>query len=123
MTVFRYQDNEGRGPFKPGMTERWLVDHGSKPVGLINELGVWRVRLAMETFVRKHQEIHNFGFGCESLDDIFRWFTPSERRTLDRLGYQLVAMLADDLVARNPNEVLFARRRPLSRRAVILAIE
>ena len=122
MTIFRYQDDEGRGPFRPGMTERWLVDHESKPVGLINERGVWGVRGAIDRFIRLNRMPHQFGFGCETLDCLFRWFTQDERKTLNDLGYRIVAMMGDRILG-NQNEVLFARRLPLSRRAVILTIE
>jgi len=123
MTVFRYQDNEGRGPFKPGMTERWLVDHESKPKGLIQRIGPHGVRFAINCFVRKHAEIHNLGFGCATIDGLFRWFTREERIMLHGFGYRMVAMQVDGIVAENDDEIIFARRMPLSRRAVRLFIE
>lgn len=124
MTIFRYQDDEGRGPFRPGMTDRWLVEHEGKPVGLINGLGIDRLRRHVAAFSTMFPGVEfHYGFGCASLDGLFRWFTPGERRTLGQLGYHLVAMKADRVVAGNQNEFLFARRRPLRERAVILTIE
>lgn len=124
MTVFRYQDNEGRGPFKPGMTERWLVDHESKPVGLIEQVGFGDLHRHAAAFLRCYpgQEFH-YGFGCRSIEHLFRWFTPEERQKLTSLGYHLVAMIADRIVTSNDYEVMFARFRPLWKRAVILNIE
>lgn len=123
MTIFRYQDDEGRGPFRPGMTDRWLVEHEGKPNGLVLELGPSGLRCAINCFAKKHREIHNLGFGCVSIDGLFKWFTREERETLKMLGYDLVAMQVDGVVAENRDEVLFARRRPLCRRAVILTLE
>lgn len=124
MTIFRYQDDEGRGPFRPGMTERWLVDHESKPVGLINERGIDRVRHHVAAFSAMHPGVDfHYGFGCASLNGLFRWFTSEERQKIAALGYHLVAMIADRAVCGNRSEILFARRRPLNQRAVILTIE
>lgn len=124
MTVFRYQDNEGRGPFKPGMTERWIVERESKPVGLVHQIGLHELRRHIASFSRMfpHNEFR-YGFGCRSIDRLYRWFTPEERRNIAALGYHLVAILAEHVIVANNDEVMFARTRPLHQRAVILAIE
>lgn len=121
ITIFRYQDNDGRGPFKPGMTDRWLVDHKSKPIGLI-EVDPMKVRRAIYMFSKLNRGEHHFGFGCKTLDDLFRWFIPEERKYLKTLGYQIVSVRGH-LILGNESEVLFSRRYPLKDKAVTLTIE
>lgn len=121
ITIFRYQDDEGRGPFKPGMADRWLVDHESKPIGLI-EMDPMKVRRAIYSFAKLNRGEHHFGFGCKSLDDLFQWFIPDERKRLKKLGYQIVSVLGHQILG-NESEILFSRRLPLAIRAVILSIE
>lgn len=124
MTIFRFQDDEGRGPFKPGVTDRWLVEHEGKPVGLIQQIGLHELRKLVVAFstMFPHREFH-YGFGCRSIDGLYRWFTAEERRKMASLGYHLVTMIADHAVAGNRDEIMFARILPFNQRAVILKLE
>lgn len=111
--ILRIQDAEGRGPYKPGMSSRWTDDHGDPPPP------TW-----MEEFgdiTRQCADDEYLGCGCRTLDQLFKWFTPTERVRLRRLGYQIVVMWADRVIAESVNQIVFARKKPLAMGATVIA--
>jgi len=87
MRIYRIQDKQGRGPFKPGFSDKWLEDRDDwdalKPwydeMGPVHRLGIAGMSM---------------GIGCRSLDQLRRWFSAGEYLTLLRHGYQAVGMNA-----------------------------
>ena len=83
--IYRIQDKDGRGPWKPGFSHRWVEirpDH--------NNLPAW-----YEEFGPLHNYIsygEHCGSGCKTIDQLRRWFTKSEYRTLLKYGYRAVRM-------------------------------
>src|SRR5207247_592614 len=90
--VFRVQDKDGRGPWKPGFSHRWVEDREDhdKLVPWYTEFGRVDRRAIYGMAV---------GSGCRTLEQLRRWFTPSEYRTLRRLGYQAVRLKAGRILA------------------------
>lgn len=104
LTVYRVQDDEGRGPFRPGFLRHWFEDRESYPPSFVEWFGDPRPHL---------RPGESAGCGCRSMEQLARWFKPSELRTLADFGYRVVRLDADRVIGENDNEVLFARRRPL----------
>ena len=107
-TVYRVQDSNGHGPFKPGFSKRWVEyrpDH-EQLLSWIQEFGFGCVRglLAKETA----------GCGCRDLEQLRRWFTRNEYRELLRLGYQAVEMDVERVFAEGPTQCVFGRAMPLN---------
>jgi len=103
--VFRVQDAEGRGPYRPGMSQHWVDSSGPPPPP------TW-----MQEFgdIRHHCGPNEcMGCGCRDLTQLAKWFTPTEQRRLEALGYQIVSMWVDRIVAESENQVVFVRRQPL----------
>lgn len=106
-SVFRFQDSDGRGPFRPGFSKYWIDDDG--PCLLppyTEEFGVAIVG-AM------HATKMHCGCGCRTLEQLNKWFTPSEQRKLRNFGYSIVSIDIDRVIAESENQVVFARRKPL----------
>ncbi len=106
VTVFRVQDADGRGPFRPGMTVRW-IDADDKPPTWMAEFGddlIDRLGAAGEVF----------GSGVRTLASLERWFNGVERMRLADLGYRLVSVPGCRVLAESENQVVFGRVRPLS---------
>lgn len=61
------------------------------------------------------------GCGCVSLEQLSKWFTDRELERLHGLGYRLVMIWADRIIAESTNQVVFTRKRPLAQGATILA--
>jgi hypothetical protein len=106
--VVRIQDHDGRGPFKPGFSHVWCDTEGDP------QLPPWFQEFpGLLQKVRKAAETHHVGCGCRSVEQIERWFTPTERVRLSILGYKLVSMEVDRVLAESKNQVVFLREKPL----------
>jgi hypothetical protein len=105
-TIFRVQDLEGRGPFKPGVSSQW-VEYRDDYENLI-------------PYFVEFPEIKEFkrgrlalGCGCKTIDQLRRWFNQSEYTTLRILGYHAVIMNVDKILAESDIQCVFSRKRPL----------
>lgn len=110
--LFRVQDREGRGPYRPGFSEKWAdyeaVDHYCPPYFV--EMG-W----SLASIPLRFTDGWHGGCAFASLDDLYRWFAPKERTNLDALGYRINRVRADRIIARTPTQVVFECRKPLAR--------
>ena len=106
LVVLRIQDADGRGPWQPGFSRRWVEDrpdHENLPPWFV-EFG----RVDKLALVGEH-----VGSGCRTLEQLRRWFTPTEYATLRRFGYRAVRMAAGRLLAESDKQCVFGRARPL----------
>jgi len=55
---------------------------------------------------------HFIGCALENMSQFRKWFTSSETRRLHMLGYRLVKMSVDVVLAASENQLVFSRRRP-----------
>ncbi len=107
LVVFRIQDVAGRGPWKPGFSRRWVEDRPDHDYLLPWFVEFGRVeRLAL---VGEH-----VGCGCKTLEQLRRWFLPSEYATLLRYGYRAVRMEVGRILAESDRQCVFGRSKPLS---------
>ena len=112
--ILRIQDAEGRGPYRPGMSQHWVDDHGPPPPPpIFVEFGA--------DIVNRCGPDECMGCGFRTLDQLHKWFTKSELRKMKALGYQLVVLWVDRIIAESPHQVVFARKKPLAHSATILA--
>lgn len=112
--LYRVQDKEGRGPFKPGFSRHWIDadsdQHWQQDV--ISAFGLaWRDEIPRGWWC---------GCACRSLDGIGKWFLPKECARLKEFGYFLVRLDADKIIRENDEQVIFARRQPLTRGVSVL---
>lgn len=104
--VYRVQDKDGRGPWKPGFSDRWVEDrddHDNLPPFMyefVNALDHAIIGMV-------------FGCGCRTLVQLQRWFTPTEYATLKELGYECVKMEVGRILAESDIQCVFERNKPL----------
>jgi len=105
--VFRVQDADGRGPWKPGFSHRWVEDRPDHEnlIPWFNEFGDVRERAIYGMVM---------GCGCRTLDQLRRWFTPSEYKTLLGFGYQAVKMQIGRVLAESDIQCVFECSKPLN---------
>lgn len=104
--IYRIQDENGRGPFKPGFSKNWIQereDHFNL-VPWIYEFG------PVHEDVMSHEVS---GCGCKTIDQLKRWFNEDEYKTLLGYGYKSVKMSVDRVLAESNIQVFFANSRPL----------
>lgn len=113
MKVFRVQDADGRGPFKPGFTATWLDD--------VRDFSLPSVIQEFPKVIRLIQEKPgHYGCACRDEEQLRRWFTPAELVRLQILGYRVVSMEADEVLAESANQLVFRRSRPLNEDAEVV---
>lgn len=113
--VYRVQDAEGRGPFKPGMSHRWV-----EPRDDHDKLLPWPLE-----FGAIHKKLYSWehaGSACTQLKDLRRWFTESEYETLVKLGYRAVRLEGARILARSETQVFFGRAKPHAQDAEEVAL-
>jgi hypothetical protein len=110
MIIYRVQDSEGRGPWRPGFSDKWVEDrddYGALPPWPIEFPGL-HAELTASLVMGKH-----VGCGCVSLEQLRRWFRPTEIRTLKRYGYHAVQMQVSRILAASDSQCVFERMVPL----------
>lgn len=106
--VFRVQDREGRGPWKPGFSDRWVEDRTDEEFAALCPFPLGVMLSLRAAAGRRHM-----GYACETLDQLRRWFRPGEYQTLLRFGYRAVKLDVDNVLARSDSQCCFVRSRPL----------
>lgn len=109
--IYRIQDADGRGPYKPGFSDCW-VDPDNDGRNCPQEIPPKQLRDMIRLAASKGWGV-NFGFGFRTMDQLGRWFTPTERIKLATLGYCAVEMEVDVIIAETESQVLFCRKAPL----------
>ena len=105
-TIYRVQDKDGRGPFKPGFSHKWIKVRAAH-----DDLKPWFSEFG--AINRKVRSGFRCGSACLSISKLRIWFTREEYATLQSLGYQAVKMDAD-ILAESFSQCFFERERPLA---------
>lgn len=113
IVLFRIQDKDGRGPYKPGFSKEWsemrcLVPEPKQPPFMEEFPG------SVEKIYRHHQK--NGGhFGCafQSMEQLKNWFTESEIEKLYRHGYSIVKIQPDAIIEQSENQTVFWCKKQL----------
>ncbi len=108
MNVYRIQDKDGRGPWKPGFSHKWVEDRDD-----LDNLPPWYVEFGpIHTRAYTWESV---GSACRTVEQLRRWFTRSEYGTLIRHGYQAVKMDASRILAASDIQCVFTRsNKPLN---------
>jgi hypothetical protein len=107
MHVYRVQGVDGRGPWRPGFSERWI--EADAPADRLTETIFDLVPL---DGLRRLPLGFDYGCACRSLDALMHWFTPIERERLAALGFSPVRLVIDVVVVESATQLLAGRRRP-----------
>lgn len=115
MSIYRVQDADGRGPWRPGFSHHWIDDDA--PPGRLTETVMDLMPLGD---IRRLPSGMHYGCGCRSLHSLMSWFSRVERQRLQSLRYRVVVMRVDEILRESDWQVFFARRRPLSEGATVI---
>lgn len=111
MKVYRVQDKEGRGPFKPGLTRHWLIYNKGK-----DKLIPWYAGMNSEQIKALLSGRGAIGTACISIKDLCKWFSKKEYSTLLKHGYRSIYLdiNEEDVLFKDDNQILFNRDIPLN---------
>lgn len=104
MIIYRIQDKEGRGPFRPGFSESWIEDRDDH-----DNLLPWN----LEFGVLMVADWEIVACGCRSKKQLRRWFSRVEYYRLLSLGYASVTLTPSRILAESKIQCVFARVIPL----------
>lgn len=107
-SIFRIQDKDGRGPWKPGFSHKWVEDRAD-----LENLIPWPLQFGMGV-LKKAIAGMSLGCGCRSTEQLRKWFTPSEYQTLLKYGYHAVKMDAVLILAESDIQCVFKRVKLLN---------
>ncbi|MCK0507967.1 hypothetical protein [Aromatoleum anaerobium] len=113
--IYRIQDSDGRGPWKPGFSRLWVEDRDDHDLLIpwYQEFG----QVHLRAIVGMH-----IGCGCRSEDQLRRWFTQTEYARLVEYGYRAVRMPVGRILAESNIQCVFERAKPLRRDVVPFAL-
>ena len=107
--VYRVQAFDGRGPWRPGFSQRWI--DGDAPADRLTETAM--DLLPIEVWPSLPADMVH-GSACRTLDGLMRWFTPKERAALAALGFHPVQLTVDVVHAESPWQLLVGRKQPFA---------
>jgi hypothetical protein len=116
-TVYRVQDADGRGPWKPGFSKVWVED---RPEAEYARLKPWPLELGPV----HHNALYgaHTGCGCTSLEQLRLWFLPVEYRRLLHYGYQAVQLSAGRILGESEIQCVFERAAPLNQDVKVIEL-
>lgn len=106
-TVYRIQDKDGRGPFKPGFSKEWVIDRPD-----LDNLPPWFIE-----FGRLDKQVlsgETSGSACRDTEQLRRWFTKPEYKKLKKLGYKAVKMEVNRIIAESDIQCFIGRAKPFN---------
>jgi len=107
--VYRVQAEDGRGPWRPGFSHRWI--DGDAPADRLTETIMDLMPIAQLSSLPRTM---HYGCACRSLDGLLRWFTPIERERLERFGFYPVRLSVDRVLVESPWQMLIGRELPFA---------
>lgn len=105
-TVYRVQDAEGRGPYRPGFSHTWKdPEHDFRNPSIFDDFPTFNPRRLP----------NGFAYGCafRTIGHLTDWFSSRELGRLALMGYRVVQIDVENIIAESPRQVIVARRRPL----------
>lgn len=106
-TIYRIQDADGRGPWKPGFSRFWVEDRADHDLLIpwYREFG----RVDGNAIVGMA-----VGCGCRTPEQLRRWFIPTEYSRLVAYGYRAVQMDVGRILAESSIQCVFERAKRLN---------
>ena len=104
--VYRVQDEQGRGPYKPGFSQEWVEDRPD-----LDNLRPYYAEMPGVLSKRSRFEASHVGCACKTIEQLERWITKSEYLTLRRYGYQAMRLVVDRILGESETQCIFERER------------
>lgn len=112
--VYRIQDKQGRGPFRSGLTMKWLEKDKNLPPYYFE---------FPDLDLHAETNPNDFvGCACLHMEQLRKWFTPNEYQTLAKLGFKAVRLEVDQILRQSENQCVFSRAKRFNKNAVVMTL-
>ena len=111
MHIYRIQDKFGRGPFKPGINQKWIKEKRSNA-----DFPPFYIEFTDLPF------LPGMGCGCKDIETLRKWFSEDEYLALRNLGYEAVKLKVDKIMANGKNQCVFVRKTKFNKGAEVFAL-
>lgn len=115
--IYRIQDKDGRGPYKPGFSKHWCNVEArcliGAPLFVPYMVEFPDVQNKMNDLF-KEQGGH-FGCGFRTMQQLHRWFIHEEIQKLLGYDYRVVIIIPDMVLAESENQLVFWCKKPLNK--------
>lgn len=107
--IYRIQDTDGRGPWKPGFGDKWVINRNDHEnlLPIMQEFDLRQLKFYIKMGF-------HVGCGCPSLSLLKRWIIAEEYVTLKSYGYRAVSLKVDHVIEESKTQLIFARSIPIS---------
>ena len=114
--VYRWQDKDGRGPYKPGISSYWADDdnQANNPPFFV-EFGM--------DIIKQCGPRESMGCAFRTIEQMQQWFTEAERQRMRLMGYAFGSLLVDRVIAESKQQLVFVRTQPLRRHFTVMDSE
>jgi hypothetical protein len=109
--VYRIQNSQGRGPFKPGFSERWVDNNRTyfhdahiKEMIKVKKLAAPDLKLA---------------FACKSIEDLQKWVNKAEYEKLKKFGYYAISLEVEYIWPLD-GEIIVGRKKPYQKGVMVI---
>lgn len=107
--IYRWQDADGRGPYKPGISHYWADENHAE-----RQLPPFFEEFGMD-IVKQCGPHESMGCGFRSAEQMNAWFTQDEQDRMRLMGYRFGKLIADRIIAESEKQLVFVRRLPFRR--------
>lgn len=110
--LYRIQDENGRGPWRPGYSHKWVSDDRNAPDFLppiYEELPSFKRVVTLA-----HSMGYHVGVAVHGWTSFSAWFLPDELERLRADGFNVVQCDNVRVFAETPNQILIGSKAPLS---------
>lgn len=115
--IYRIQDADGRGPYKPGMSYKWIDKDENHYKGKFTDLPPFMDEFGYGVIDEmKHiMRVNGGAFGCGflNMEQLHNWFSPTELEKLAALGYKIVKISAKKILRSSDRQTVFWCDKPL----------
>ena len=122
--IYRIQDKDGRGPYKPGMSIKWCDEEGHYS-GDYTNLPPFMDEFGPSVLDELNLIISVSGGACgcgfRSMEELHNWFSPTELERLKALGYSIVRIEAKKIIRSSHRQTVFWCDKPLRKAAEVAA--
>lgn len=107
--LLRVQDREGRGPYRPGLSERWVDAWRTSQLPPIYE----EVPSFVALVNNAHREGLHIGCAVRGLEAMLAWFSPMELMRLHDMGFGIVDASACEVLMETKHQLVIGSKSPL----------